>query len=476
MNKVPGSSQSMLHQRIAALRWALPLMMVALVMLYQLVIMRWVHDTMSDPLHFTVEVIFYATTGPILAYWVLNRIRSWLVEKEDAERRARTHEQRLASITAASADAILSLDPQGMILSWNRGAELLFGYSADRMLKQPLTQLLSGEDAAEIELQWLSETARQQGFVRGHETACRRIDGSEAMVELTATHIQGDQGTSVILRDITLRKQREEEIRRLNTSLNEQVADRTRELAEKVEALARANAELQKLDQMRADFISLVSHQVRAPLTNMRGAVEQMQVSCPVALTLTCAQMFSIVSAQMDRLDRLVSDVLDAARLEVEPILVQAEPLSILPVIRQAVEQMRARRMDHPIRLPTRPGLPLVDADRERLVGVLVNLLDNADKYSPPGGEIGIDVRADETEVTVSVRSSGPGIPEADLERIFDKFYRVESGDSQRAYGYGLGLYICRRFLEAQGGRIWAENRAGGGCVFSFALPVWEGE
>ncbi len=476
MNAESGRSPSTLLQRIIMLRWALPLSMVALVTLYQMVLMRWVHDTMSDPIHFVVEVLFYASTGPVLAYWVLTRISRWLAEKESAEKRARAQEQRLATITEASADAILGLDAQGLIQSWNRGAELLFGYPADVMLGQSLASLLSGRDAAAMELQWLSATTRQQGFVRGHETSCRRSDGAEAVVELTATNIPGDQGLSVILRDITRRKRREEEIRRLNDSLNEQVAERTRELAEKVEALARANVELQKLDQMRSEFVSLVSHQVRAPLTNMKGAVERMQAGCPVALTPTCTRMFNIVNEQMDRLDRLVSDVLEAARLEVEPVLVQAEPISILPVIRQAVKQVRARRMNHPVHLPTKPGLPLIHADRERLVGVLVNLLDNADKYSPPGCEIGIEVRADETEVIVSVRSGGPGIPNAQLERVFDKFYRVESGDAQRAYGYGLGLYICRRFLEAQGGRIWVENGESGGCVFSFALPVWEGD
>jgi signal transduction histidine kinase len=116
----------------------------------------------------------------------------------------------------------------------------------------------------------------------------------------------------------------------------------------------------------------------------------------------------------------------------------------------------------------------MVLADRERLADVVANLLDNADKYSPAGEKIVVDVRADAEEVTISVRDFGPGLPPADLERIFEKFYRTDSSDSQAAYGYGLGLYICRRLLEAHGGRIWAENHPGGGAVFSFSLPVWE--
>jgi len=101
-------------------------------------------------------------------------------------------------------------------------------------------------------------------------------------------------------------------------------------------------------------------------------------------------------------------------------------------------------------------------------------LLDNADKYTPQDKEVIIEVRADQTEVTVSVRDFGPGIPPNDLERVFEKFYRTDSSDSQSAYGYGLGLYVCQLLIEAQGGKIWAENRENGGAVFTFTLPVWQ--
>ena len=106
------------------------------------------------------------------------------------------------------------------------------------------------------------------------------------------------------------------------------------------------------------------------------------------------------------------------------------------------------------------------------MVEILVNLLDNADKYSPRGKEVVIDIRADQTEVVLSVRDFGSGLSPSDLERVFEKFHRADSSDSQPVYGYGLGLYICRRLAEAQGGRIWAENHPNGGAVFSFALPV----
>ena len=111
-------------------------------------------------------------------------------------------------------------------------------------------------------------------------------------------------------------------------------------------------------------------------------------------------------------------------------------------------------------------------ADRDRVVEILTNLLDNADKYSPPDQEITVDVTADTAEITLSVHDHGRGLLNVDAEKLFSKFYRADSSDSQAAYGYGLGLYVCRRLVQAQGGRIWAEPALDGGAVFAFTLPV----
>ena len=463
--------------RIATLRWIIPFAFAGLVFLYQLGLARWVHDNFSDSLHFGIEILFFGTAGPLLAFWVLTQVGRWLKEKDRAERQARANERRLASITDASADAIISLNPPGRIESWNRGAELLLGYTAAQAKGHTLASLFGGGEAAEIEAQWLSQSAQRDGFVRGHEATVYRADGRPVEVELTATYITGDGreplGISLILHDITNRKQREKEIRQLNASLNQQVAARTRELAEKVAELAQANAELRQLDQTRAEFVSLVSHQIRAPLTNMRGAVERLQMRCG-GNNNGCAHMFTIIDQQVSRLDRLVQDVLDANHLETGELTLNLEPVSVLPAARRVVAQTRARLSDRPIHLQETPGLPLVYADRDRLMEALANLLDNADKYTPPGTAVFIETRADELEVVISVRDGGPGLPPGKLERIFDKFYRVDGSDAQAAYGYGLGLYVCRRLIEAQNGRIWAENHPEGGAVFSIALPVWQ--
>lgn len=464
-----------LPDRIRLLRWAFPLALIILVGLYQLGLARWVHNRYSDPVHFGLEVLFYGTGGPLLAFWVLTLVGRWLDEKEHAEQAATASERRLAAITAASADAILGLDPAGHIESWNHGAELLFGYAADEIRGRPLSHLFGDGEAAEVEIHWLAETVRQAGFVRGHETVCRDAEGREVVVELTSTQLATEAGRalgmSVILRDITNRKQREQEIRRLNASLNEQVAERTRELAEKVEALARANADLQQLDRMRSEFVSLVSHQIRAPLTNMRGAVERLQFRCGAA-SVACNRILAILHEEADRLARLVDDVLSAERIESGRLVLNPEPIAVLPVVQEATDELRLGANGRRVHLPFAPVLPPVLADRDRVLGMLINLLDNADKYTPADTAVSVEVAASDLEVTISVRDAGPGLAPADLERVFEKFYRVDHGDAQRAYGYGIGLYICRKLAEAHGGRIWVENAPGGGAIFSFTLPV----
>ncbi len=168
---------------------------------------------------------------------------------------------------------------------------------------------------------------------------------------------------------------------------------------------------------MRSELISLVSHQIRAPLTNMSGAVQHIQASCQV-INPTCMRMLDILSQQTARLERLVQDVLNTARLEAGELSVHPEPISIYPVIQQVVEQTRARIADRHVLVSEKPGMPLVFAVRDRVAEVLTNLLDNADKYSPPGKKVSIDVHANQSEVIVSVADEGPGIPEKDLERV----------------------------------------------------------
>ena len=144
--------------------------------------------------------------------------------------------------------------------------------------------------------------------------------------------------------------------------------------------------------------------------------------------------------------------------------------MTVMAAMQEVAEAMKALRDSRPVRLSVSPDLRPVDADRERVVAVLRNLLDSADKYTPLGAEIILSAEAGTDCVTLRVRDNGPGLPADKLERIFDKSYRRP--EARGVEGYGLGVYICRLVVAARGGRIWAENQAGGGAVFSFTLPL----
>lgn len=466
-------NQQQLEKRLSTLQWAIPLFLALLVLGYQLGVARWVLNNINEDLHFSIEVLFFSTSGPLLAFWTLRQIKRWLLEKTEALEQARSHRNRLAAITNASADAILGITPSGEIDSWNDGAELLFGYLVDEIVGQPLDALFRQGDAGKHEADWLLNETGKQGFIRGHETVCLAVDASPRDVEITGTKIPGQlQGFSLIMRDITQRKQREQEIQKLNARLNQQVEERTHQLAEKMEQLAQANQELQKLDQMRSEFVSVVSHQIRAPLTNVQGAVERMQKDC-LSLSPTCGRMFHIVEHQIDRLDRLVRDVLNTTRIESGELSLALEPISLQPVIQGCIREISSRLSSRKFYFTEKPGIPLVYGDRDRIAEVILNILDNADKYSPHNARVEVSLQADESEVIVSIRDYGPGIPEDKIPHLFEKFYRTDYSDSQNAYGYGLGLYICKLLIEAQQGRIWAENNLNAGAVFSFSLPTW---
>jgi K+-sensing histidine kinase KdpD len=216
------------------------------------------------------------------------------------------------------------------------------------------------------------------------------------------------------------------------------------------------------------EFVSVVSHQIRAPLTNIRGAVEKLQIDGH-----SDEDMLVIVEEQAERLDRLVRGVLSADKIEAGNLVLQTEPTSLYPLLHGAVAQFRSRDQSHLVEIPTQ-SLPLVEADADRVLEILTNLLDNASKYSPEKSEITFSAQRRDKEVVLSIMDKGKGVSKNDLEHVFEKFYRSDSSDSQVAYGYGLGLYICRQLVEAMQGRIWVENHPKAGAVFSFSLPIWQ--
>ena len=236
-------------------------------------------------------------------------------------------------------------------------------------------------------------------------------------------------------------------------------------LYEQVREAARARQE----DHLRNALLNSVSHDFRTPLASIVGALSLMQ-DAPVLDETTRRELLESARAEAERLNRSLTNLLDMGRLEAGATCLRLEPCDVQDVIGSALEQLRGVARARAIRVTIPEGLPFVRMDFALIVQVLVNLLDNAIKYSPSGSTIDLQVRAAAEELEFSVLDQGEGIPESGVSHLFEKFNRAgRSGDSG---GIGLGLAICKGLVEAHRGRIWMQTRAPSGTLMRFVLPV----
>ena len=439
-------------------------------------------NSWSTSQRFFLGMLFYGIVGPATTFWTLDWIARAIAMRESIETRARRGERYLASITSSSASAIFSLDNAGIIQSWNRGAQEIFGFPPDEIVGQSMEQLLpEGQDASHDEEIVRMELA-SQGFIRGHTTIRRTREGREVHVDLTQTLLKGEHnrvvGSSVILRDVSDRVAAEEVVRNMNRELELRVTERTQQLEEATEALQLKNQELvavnddlKQLDALKDEFVDLVSHELRAPLTNINASVELLLSQITESRQKT---KLEIIGHEASRLTRLVQSVLDVSRMEAGRLDILAAPIDVSTLCHDAAETLELRG-DHEWHIEVEPGTPAVMADPDRAVQVLSNLLSNAAKYSPVGSRIEVhagpapDPR--DSKILFSISDTGVGIPSEELNKIFDRFHRVERGDARETYGHGLGLYIASKIIEAHGGRIWVKSIPNEGSTFLFTLP-----
>ena len=235
--------------------------------------------------------------------------------------------------------------------------------------------------------------------------------------------------------------------------------------------LAKANDELKTLDRLKTEFLATMSHELRSPLTSIRGGLDYLRRTETAADRQDYLQ---IMDKNLRRLVHLVTDIFDITRIEAEKIDWKFGPADMTELVRDIVEIMSPLAEERGLRLNLPSGGPMMAlADVERIEQVLVNLTDNAIKYSPRDGLISFALRIEEEEIRIQVRDQGPGIPPGDRVAIFKKFHTApSSGTGPKPGGTGLGLAICNQIVRAHGGRIWVEDNPGGGSVFTFTLPA----
>jgi two-component system phosphate regulon sensor histidine kinase PhoR len=229
--------------------------------------------------------------------------------------------------------------------------------------------------------------------------------------------------------------------------------------------------ELRRLERVRRDFIANVSHEFKTPLTAIQGFAETLLGGALDDKT-NRGRFTEIIREHAQRLARLTNDLLKLSRIEAGRLELESRPVNVAGLVNGCVETARFKAEAKGIRVivELQEGLPPVRGDGVQLGEVLQNLLDNALQYTPSGGHINVTAYSNGHEIIFTVSDTGIGIPESDLERIFERFYRVDAARSREAGGTGLGLSISRHIVEAHGGRIWVESAVGQGSRFHFSI------
>jgi signal transduction histidine kinase len=241
---------------------------------------------------------------------------------------------------------------------------------------------------------------------------------------------------------------------------------------------ARATAEMLaekiRLEEMQSTFVSIVSHELQTPVAIIKSYAATLAREDAVWPPETIHRVSRNIEEECDRLHRLITDLLDLSRLQAGRVAMRVGRVDLTHLVSEVIDQLAPRAPRHSLRSSFPPNFPIIRGDEDQLRRALFNLVQNAIKYSPNGGEVLIvGELAPPGRVLVRVIDQGAGIPAGEQERIFDRFHRVDTRLSRATAGVGLGLYITRTIVEGHGGRIWAESPGNGrGSVFTIVLPV----
>jgi len=240
----------------------------------------------------------------------------------------------------------------------------------------------------------------------------------------------------------------------------------------RVTSIVRDITERKKLDHLKDEFIGLVSHELRSPLTVIMGAINTALSEGERLSPEETRQLLQDAAWEAESLSHLLGNLFELARVQADRLFLYLEPVNIENVAKDIVERIRQQSSAHQFVIDFPKRLPKVRADQLRVERILYNLLENAVKYSPPGGEIRVFAKQESERLVTGVSDQGIGISLHDQAKLFGPFQRLEDSRLDGVKGAGLGLLVCRRLVEAHGGRIWVESEPGRGSSFFFTLPL----
>ena len=332
----------------------------------------------------------------------------------------------MAIALANMEDGVLITDRNGAILMANAAAERLLRLSQCEMVSRSFVEVVRDHDLARVLTDCLESSQQRTNSV---ETGPDR-----RFVRIIATPIEGtgQSAALIMLQDFT---------------------------------------ELRRLETARRDFASNISHELRTPLASIKALAETLGEGA-VDDTTVAAHFLESIKFEVDKLSQMVEELGELSRIETGEVALQMESVNIAELISRVVERLHPQvtRAGLNLELRVSESLPRPAADRERIEHVLLNIMHNAIKFTPPGGKVTVAARAAEDVVAVSVSDTGIGIDSSDLTRVFERFYKADKARSRG--GTGLGLAIAKHIIHAHRGRIWAESPEGKGSTFTFTLPL----
>ena len=374
-----------------------------------------------------------------------------ITERRNAEDALRVSEERHRLIVETATEGIWTLDQEGRTTFANTVMAEMLGWTRKEMLGRHVTEFMHAADVPDATGKLAQLMA---GSSLGLDFRWRRKDGSDLWTQASGAPMLDPSGKVVgalgMLTDITKRRQAELELKQ-------------------------AYERLQKVDRERTQFLNNAAHELGTPLTPIRLQMHLLRNRLMQGQRdLTEVKAVDILDRNFQRLNQLVRDLLDSARLQAESVKLRRGPVDLRDLVYSSVETYLAPANEAGVELRVADLPPLgIDADASRISQVLDNLLSNAVKFTPRGGAIEIEAHADGGRARVSVRDNGAGIKPEDLARLFKPFSQVHDTMQQTRGGTGLGLYISQGLVQAHGGSIHAESEGPGkGCTFWFELPL----
>lgn len=366
-----------------------------------------------------------------------------LIENANLYNDVNARRERWEAVFTFADEGIVIFDALGRIVGFNPASTRLFGFSAAEAMGQPLERVLKSAAVESSATTHINLPMRQvlddgQTIAKSEHLLVTKL-GDTIWTEISFSPVLDGAG-------------------RVTSAI----------------AIIRNAQKDREIEEIKSDFISIVSHELRTPLTAIKGFLSMLIKKDFGELNDKQHHFLSRVYQSNQRMIDLVEDLLDASYIESGKIILSPRPMAIEQITREVVAELASRGFEQQImlRVTRRQKLPLVLADENRLRQVLVNLIDNAIKYSMPGSEVTIDFKVDGDELVTSITDTGVGVSPAQVDKLFQKFGRIYNPLSVKAGGTGLGLFIVKNLVESHGGRIWVTTREGRGSKFSFSLPI----